>query len=252
MTEQFRSGCLICGEELVYAQKTELLSCFYCGAQQETDVHCINDHFVCDRCHSLQANDLIEQYCTTTQLNNPIKLATILMRNPAINMHGPEHHFLVPAVLLAAFYNLEDARDRGGMQVIPSEKIASIQRARKRAEVVRGGFCGYYGACGAGVGTGIFLSVLTGATPLSGMEWGMCNRITAESLMNIADHGGPRCCKRDTYLALLTTGSFVKQHFAIDFHLAEDIRCGFHELNKECLYSDCPFYKDTGEKIKQR
>ena len=242
MTEHFRSGCLICGEELVYSQKNELAYCYYCGTKQETNTHCINGHYVCDRCHSLQANDLIEQFCTTTSISNPIELANILMRNPAINMHGPEHHFLVPAVLLTAFYNLENAKDRGGIQVNLEDKAARIQLARKRAEVVPGGFCGYYGACGAGIGSGIFLSVLTGATPLSGMEWALSNRITAECLMEIANHGGPRCCKRDTYLALLTAGAFIKKNFAINFHLAEEIRCGFFELNKECLKTDCPFY----------
>ncbi len=30
-------------------------------------------------------------------------LAIRLMRLPAVKMHGPEHHFLVPAVLLAAY-----------------------------------------------------------------------------------------------------------------------------------------------------
>ena len=73
-------------------------------------------------------------------------------------MHGPEHHFLIPAVLLSAFYNVSGE---------PGEKEKKIKQARKRAENVLGGFCGFYGDCGAAVGTGIFVSVITGATPLS-------------------------------------------------------------------------------------
>jgi hypothetical protein len=34
-------------------------------------------------------------------------MALNLMKNPQIKMHGPEHHFLVPAVLLAAYYNTQ-------------------------------------------------------------------------------------------------------------------------------------------------
>ncbi|MGR4064590.1 MAG: DUF5714 domain-containing protein, partial [Vulcanimicrobiaceae bacterium] len=32
-----------------------------------------------------------------------LRMAITLMQNPVVNMHGPEHHFLVPAVLLAAY-----------------------------------------------------------------------------------------------------------------------------------------------------
>ena len=228
----YQSGCLICGEELVYLQQNEMQACYYCGKSQEADVRCVNGHFVCDRCHSLSANDLIEQFCAHTQGTDPLELAITLMKNPAIKMHGPEHHFLVPAVLLAAYDNQRGSGD----------KTAHLRQARKRAENVKGGFCGFYGACGAGVGSGIFVSVMTGATPLSRTEWKLSNMATAQCLMEIADHGGPRCCKRDTFLALLTAGAFTKKHFNVDFGMDKPVRCEFIAMNHECLLLACPFY----------
>ncbi len=68
-------------------------------------------------------------------------MAVTLMRHPAISMHGPEHHFLVPAVLLAAYYRQHPGPDWTGKLV----------QARKRSEGVRGGSCGMCGNCGAGV-----------------------------------------------------------------------------------------------------
>jgi len=47
---------------------------------------------------------------------------------------------------------------------------------------------------------------MTGANPLSGLEWKMCNLMTAQSLKEIAMHGGPRGCKCDTFLALKVQG----------------------------------------------
>ena len=32
-------------------------------------------------------------------------MALTLMKSPSLKMHGPEHHFLIPAVLLCALYN---------------------------------------------------------------------------------------------------------------------------------------------------
>ncbi len=135
-------------------------------------------------------------------------------------------------MLLTACYN----------QLGSGDKAARLQQARKRAEHVLGGFCGFYGDCGAGVGTGIFISVMTGATPLSGNEWKLCNRMTAESLMEISEYGGPRCCKRDTFLAILTAGRFMKKNFNTTFGMDQQVACEFYPLNNECLHLECPFY----------
>jgi hypothetical protein len=228
-----KSGCLICGQQLIYLQKSETLDCFYCHESHEIDVKCRENHFVCDRCHSRNANDLIERYCSASRLTNPIKLAREIMNNPLIPMHGPEHHFLVPAVLLACHYNImKDER-------LKKEKIVL---ARKRAQKVPGGFCGSHGACGAAIGTGIFISLMLKATPLSEREWKLCNKITARSLGVIAHYGGPRCCKRDTFLAIIEAVQFLEKHLHVSVSLDEDRACRFYSLNSECKLKACPFY----------
>lgn len=171
MTE-YRRGCLVCSEELLYLDETRKLNCHYCNEVFDADAMCVDGHHVCDRCHSLSANDIILKTCINTQERDPVKLAVELMRNHAVNMHGPEHHYLVPAVLLTCYYNtLGD----------PESKGKGLRKARGRAEKVPGGFCGFQGCCGAGVGTGIFFSVMTGATPYSVEEWGSAMEMTARA-----------------------------------------------------------------------
>ena len=89
-------------------------------------------------------------------------MAITLMQNPHVPMHGPEHHFLVPAMLLAAYYNTIGE---------PYRKSRVLGLARERSGLVKGGSCGLLGDCGAAVGTGIFIPIITGATPLSLDEW---------------------------------------------------------------------------------
>jgi hypothetical protein len=84
-------------------------------------------------------------------------MADALLHHDRLAMHGPEHHYLVPAVLIAAWFNMTGV----------SGKRHALDKAMKRAGMVPGGSCGTHGACGAGMGTGIFISVITGATPLS-------------------------------------------------------------------------------------
>jgi hypothetical protein len=233
MTLDHRTGCLVCGEELLYEKEPEQLECFYCKQVYDSNAKCKNGHYVCDRCHSLPAMELIESYCVASESEDPLELALTLMRNPKIKMHGPEHHFLVPAVLLAAYYNIK--QDYG-------EKATKIRMAKKRAEQILGGFCGFYGNCGAAIGTGIFVSLITDATPLSVADWKLANLVTAESLLTIAEHGGPRCCKRTTFLAILKAADFVKEHFGVSFKINKELKCEFYPLNNECLQEKCPFH----------
>lgn len=228
-----KSGCLVCGKELVYDKRQVRRACIYCRNEKTSNARCKAGHFVCDRCHSLGGNDLIETVCTASEGTDPLELALALMGSPAVKMHGPEHHFLVPAVLLATYCNATG--DTGG-------KEKHIREARKRAENILGGFCGFYGDCGAAVGTGIFVSIVTGATPLSKMEWRLANLMTATSLRAIAMHGGPRCCKRNTFLALKEATTFTSRELGVKMPIDQKIKCLFSRLNKECLKQECRFH----------
>lgn len=234
MKEQ-KSGCLICRNEIIYLQTAETGKCIYCKKDFTINERCINGHYICDKCHSSGAMDIIEEFCLNTELQNPIEIANTLMMHPSVKMHGPEHHYLVPAALLTAYYNCNS---------IENVLDVKLNKARNRAEKVPGGFCGSHGNCGAGVGTGIFISLITEATPLSKNEWQLSNLMTAESLMSIAKHGGPRCCKRDTYLAIIKASDFVKEHFNINFQVEGKINCNFTKYNKECLLEECTFYSN--------
>lgn len=233
MRESFKSNCLLCGEPLVYRTESSPLACAVCGEEFPTEAACRQGHFICNSCHASSANDLIENICIKSDSLKPVELAVELMKAPSVSMHGPEHHFLVPAVLLTAFYN-----QKGNA----AEKERKIRVARQRADNVLGGFCGFYGACGAGIGTGIFLSLITDSTPLSTETWGLANQVTAESLRCIGALGGPRCCKRDTFMALKTARKFLKQKMDVALDVPDTITCEFTDLNRECIEKDCPFH----------
>jgi hypothetical protein len=110
----------------------------------------------------------------------------------------------------------------------------------KRGQSVPGGACGFWGACGAGISTGMFISIISKATPLTGKPWGLSNRMTSKALDSIGSIDGPRCCKRDSYLAILTAIDFVKENFGIEMERPE-IKCIHYEQNNQCIGSRCPF-----------
>jgi len=235
-----RTGCLVCGQELVYDSKSKLLECYLCQEKAETEVFCQNNHYICDQCHSAQGEDFIKSFCLRTKLTDPLEIAFILMKNQSIKMHGPEHHFLVPEVLLTAYYNSRNEK------IFLINKIAQVE---KRAFLIKGGFCGSHGNCGAAVGTGIFISLVTEATPLSKEEWGLSNLMTSQALVAIAKQGGPRCCKRNSFIAIREAVKFLKDNFNHDLKV-EKKNCEFSSLNKECQKEKCPFYVPEMKKFK--
>lgn len=226
-------NCLICKEEVLYEKESKPRTCYYCRETYESSIICKNGHYVCDSCHSSYAVTVITNYCLNTTSTSPLHMALDLMKHPSVNMHGPEHHYLVPAVLTTAF-----VIKNSNQEIL----VKLLKEAQKRSRNILGGFCGFYGACGAGVGCGIYASLILQASPLSENEWGLCNLMTSKALESISKPGGPRCCKRDTFLAIESAISFTKEYLNTDLDAYPDLICTFSSLNKECLIDKCKFH----------
>ncbi len=227
------TGCLVCGADLVYLAASEPMTCALCGATHASPARCASGHYACDACHASPAKDVIERTCAATDEADPIALAVRLMHHAAVKMHGPEHHFLVPAVLLAAWSNA-----RGE----PGARAARVAEARRRTEPLLGGFCGIQGACGAGIGTGTFVAIATGSTPVKAAERGLSNRMTARALDVISRTEAARCCKRDAFLAILAAARFAREHLGVALP-ARGPACEWSGANAECIGDACPFHR---------
>ena len=227
-----KGACLICGEPLVYLKQAEMMKCSFCGKEEPSYAKCGAGHYVCDACHARQGIESIMRYCAAAAGRDPIAMLTDMMNDPYIHMHGPEHHVMVGAALLAAYHNCGGTVDLS---------VALPEMAR-RGQQVPGGACGFWGCCGAGVSAGIFVSIITEATPLEKTSWGMANQMTARALQAIGALGGPRCCKRDSFTAVREAVAFVQEHLGISMELPEKIICGFSRWNEQCKKEACPYY----------
>ena len=227
-----KENCLICGAELEYFTTPRRMPCAICGQSFETTAACKNGHYICDSCHIAQGIEQIAAFCRQSSSKNPLVIMQQLMAQPVIFMHGPEHHVLVGAALLTAYKN------SGGAIELDS----ALDEMIRRGQQVPGGACGFWGCCGAAVSAGIFISIITQATPLKEQEWGLANLMTARALQAIGALGGPRCCKRNSFTAVKEAVQFVRQQFQIELELPEKIVCGFSPLNRQCKKEACPYY----------
>lgn len=233
MSKRKIGACLVCGKPIQYFEQAKKMECVICHQQFESHASCEDGHYVCDSCHAEKGIQVVMDGCKKTSSTDPIRIVQELMEDPYIYMHGPEHHVMVGAALLTAYYNC------GG----ELELEAALEEMKARGSQYPGGSCGLWGCCGAAVSTGMFMSILTKATPLTGRSWRLANRMTARSLAAIAELGGPRCCKRNAYTAIKEAVKLVKEEFGIEMKLPETIRCNHSEENQQCLKKHCPYFQ---------
>ena len=226
-----KDECLICGAALKYLENDVEMECALCHKRENSKTVCENGHYVCNQCHT-QGMDAVIGLCCGESSKDPVKIAQRLMAMPFCHMHGPEHHVIVGSALLTAYKNA------GGQIELP----AALAEMQRRGKMVPGGVCGFWGACGAGISAGMFVSIVTKASPLSKEEWGLSNRMTSAALAAIGEVGGPRCCKRDSYLAIAGAVKFAREHLGVEMELGE-IKCLHRGQNNQCIAERCPFFE---------
>ena len=226
-----KEECLICKAPLEYLETDELMECAICHKKENSKTRCVNGHYVCNDCHT-RGMDTIIGLCLAETSKNPIEIINKMMDLPFCHMHGPEHHVMVGAALLTAYQNA-----RGDIDL-----PAALTEMMNRGKSVPGGACGFWGACGAGISSGMFISIISKSTPLANEPFALSHKMTAKSLGEIGNIGGPRCCKRDSYLSILSAIDFVKEHFGVEME-RPPIVCQYSAKNNQCIGRRCPFSK---------
>jgi hypothetical protein len=231
--------CEICGEELEYAfthNEYKRLTCEFCNEEFTTNTYCPLGHYICDPCHSEKPIRIIEDFCKHTTIQDPFLIADTIMAHPNFKTYGPEHHVLVPAVLLTTLKN-------NGIQK-PNEreiKFSDIKEGINRASKIPGGYCGFYGSCGAGMGAGVAISIFTDANPSTDIPRSLANKMTSRALAKIADDL-EHCCKRSVRLAICEALNFMQKEFDINLDYSPQ-KCQFSGSNDKCAREKCFVFK---------
>lgn len=177
--------------------------------------------------------NLVKKICLEQTSTNPYEIATVLMKQPSIPIHGPVHHIIDGASVMTALHN-------AGMEFNLDECLDELV---ERGLVMPGGTCGKWGMCGSATSVGAAMAIIRGMGPYSDSEYYKDDmRLVSLILKNIADIGGPRCCKRNAFLAIGTAVQFIKDRYGIELGRT-DVCCEFRKLNQECIGKRCPFCK---------
>jgi hypothetical protein len=229
--EAYRQGCMVCGAELIYAETIQSKACHYCQQVKPSDTRCANGHFVCDACHSQDAVEIIKQVCLYTRERDAVHMMQTIRSHPHFGLHGPEHHSLVPGVILAALRN-------SGEDISDDQILTGIQRG----QTIVGGACAFLGVCGAAIGVGIAFSILLRADPYKADERQTVQRVTQKVLGRISSYTAPRCCQRDVWLGLQEASRLLEELMGKKLIVDQKIVCRQFPKNKECIHDQCPLW----------
>ncbi len=227
-----RSGCMCCGKELLYFSERWEMTCHYCGQTRLGDGCCHEGHFVCNHCHQENGLEVIRSICTTTREQDMIKLLTIIRNHSSIPMHGPEHHAMIPGILLACYRNC-------GGEISSKDILTGINRGAD----VPGGICGFWGACGAAIGIGIGVATIFSATPLTPGPRQLAQEFSGRILTTLAGRKAGRCCQRETYMALTETARLSSELLPLSLKAEAELHCDQYLKNKECIRAQCPLWE---------
>jgi SAM-dependent methyltransferase len=223
--------CMVCGAELRYLQTHNRMQCHYCGETAAANAVCANGHFVCDVCHSQDALAVIERICLRSPERDMTALLKRARRHRAIPVHGPEHHGLVPGVILAAY------RSSGG-QVTDD----AIRTGIERGAMIPGGSCAFMGNCGAATGVAVAFSIILSADPLKAAPRRLMMKLTGRILENLSRFEAARCCQRDCWIALRVAAEISREMLPLPLVADEPLVCDQFSSNRECLGRDCPLW----------
>lgn len=177
--------------------------------------------------------------CLQEKDTNPIEIFNNIAQKEFVRIHGPEHHILDGAALLTAYFNA------GGNINLK----ASLEELVNRGMKMPGAICGMWGVCGAVSSMGAALSIIDGTGPLSSDEsWGKHMEFTSKALSRLSEVGGPRCCKRDAFLAFQKAIEFVNENYDVKLDV-NTIECIYSLKNEQCIKERCPFYNRQKKKV---
>lgn len=71
---------------------------------------------------------------------------------------------------------------------------------------------------------------------------------TSKALGSLSEVGGPRCCKRDAFLAFQKAIEYVNENYDMKLD-ANTIECVYSSRNEQCIKERCPFYNRKKKKV---
>lgn len=225
--------CLFCGAPLQYLERSQEMTCLYCGKKEQGNIKCPDGHYICEACHNSDSMRLIEEIVFTTTSNNPFEISELLINHPALPVLGCQHAYIAGGALMAAIKNQ-------GSGVSPEDIKEVFARTGRQAQ---GGYCGLTGICGVVPAIVACFSVLTGSRCGTDRQQQITMEAATRVMRAITALTGPSCCKAYVRAGLEVAVRYLGESLGIVLPLERVSKCR-HSLRHPhgCRTERCPYF----------
>ena len=225
--------CSFCATPLKLVPHAVSARCMLCGERGRTRAWCTQGHYVCDECRGSDLLRMVEGLLADCRGTDPIATFIAFRQSREFPMHGPEHHPLVAAAFLVAYHN------RYGEPSWP----ALLEACQNAALQLPGGTCGFWGACSAGLAVGMAYCAILDSSPTNSQPRAAAHRVVARILERMSQSTGPRCCRRESLLALQVGCELSEELLPHSLTADHRVICEQASANEECGGASCPFFQ---------
>lgn len=191
------------------------------------------------------ANQWVIDACLNWESNDPAELLEQLMADERCPGFGPLHHTLVGAALLTCTWKgtKEASLAMSFGDNTKDELNKALGEFASRATCVPGAACAKWGVCGAAASAGMAFAVLAQNAPLKAEGWSEDQLMVSRILEEIARAGAPRCCKRDSRIAVRAAIPWFNKYFGAQLIVSDDTpKCAVASKNSVCLGKGCKYF----------
>jgi hypothetical protein len=187
---------------------------------------------------------MIEGVIFTTEVQDPVSIAELVMGHPNLPMLGCEHAYIAAGALMAALKN----SPYGKGKITDADIREVFTRTAKQAV---SSYCGLTGVCGIAPAIGACLSVFLGSLCGSDTE----QKLTMNAVINVsqvvAELTGPSCCKAYVRAALSEAVTVFTERFGIVLPVSKtSIVCKDSNRHPHgCREERCPYYRKPATDI---
>lgn len=229
--EIYTSGCLYCGDDIVYSEQQTEDECFFCKTIKPANARCKKGHFICDSCHSGTLPQMIERMCLASDETEMLPLLYKIRNHSLVPLNGPEHHFIIPGIITSVYRNL-------GGEISDTDIVSAI----KRGQDIPGGTCGFWGACGASLGAGIAFSTILSSSPLTPEARKTVQQAVSRIAASVSSVESARCCRRESISVLIEAAEVSTIILPVPLNAGAPENCEQFRQNRECPGKICPYF----------
>ena len=229
-------GCLLCDQNINDIDTAFLVPCSICGTPTTILRPLQTPPYMCETCEEHETYTFVTDALLGNAALDPVTIMLDIVHERAVNICSNNFLYLTCGALLSSYLKTSNSTNLPRMLTLAKERIFALPRSA----------CSLWSSYGIAQAAAIFGTLIAPHHENKSDPHSVSQHIVLKGLTSIATsyyrHGGPRCCRRNAFVILLSTITFLRKHFDYPMAYPTNITCSFSNTSRSCGQPQCAFY----------